>query len=152
MTSTNFSMSILDIKDKRSDSKKKSIINYNKRLIEANALKNTFHVRLKTGWDPLIPDDFETGSEMTLLQALDFAFEKKKDNLVPKTYLGYRGSIKFVKTAIIALNLNYIPVVDTKRVHVKTILEKIKLQRKASNNSYNKYLNHLRTVLSELIQ
>jgi integrase len=128
------------------------VLNYNKRLIEANSLKNALHVRLKTGWNPLIPDAFETGSEMNLLQALDFALEKKKDTLAPKTYLDYRGSVKFVKTAIVALNLNYIPVVDTKRVHVKTILEKIKLQRKASNNSYNKYLDHFRAVLSELIQ
>jgi integrase len=128
------------------------VLNYNKRLIEANSLKNALLARLKTGWNPLIPDAFETGSEMNLIQALDFALEKKKDTLAPKTYLDYRGSVKFVKTAIVALNLNYIPVVDTKRVHVKTILEKIKLQRKASNNSYNKYLDHFRAVLSELIQ
>lgn len=128
------------------------IKNYNKRLAEANALKDALHLKLKNGWNPLVPETFAFGSEMTLLQALDFALEKKKDTLAPKTYLGHRGSVEFVKTAIEALNLNYLPVVDTKRVHVKTILEKIKLQRKASNNSYNKYLDHFRAVLSELIQ
>jgi integrase len=128
------------------------IKNYNKRLLEANALKDALHDKLKKGWNPLIPDAYDTSSEMTLLQALDFALEKKKDALAPKTYLGYRGSIDFVKTAIDTLSLNYLPVVDTKRIHVKTILEKVKLQRKASNNSYNKYLDHFRAVLSELIQ
>jgi len=128
------------------------IKNYNKRLAEANALRDALHDKLKKDWNPLIPDAFDTSSEMNLIEALDFALEKKKDTLAPKTYLGYRGSVEFVKTAIVALNLNYIPVVDTKRVHVKTILEKIKQQRKASNNSYNKYLDHFRAVLSELIQ
>lgn len=128
------------------------IKNYNKRLSEANDLRDALYDKLKKGWNPLIPDEFDTSSEMNLIEALDFALEKKKDTLAPKTYLGYRGSIEFVKTAIVALNLSYIPVADTKRVHVKTILEKIKLQRKASNNSYNKYLDHFRAVLSELIQ
>jgi integrase len=128
------------------------IKNYNKRLAEANALREALHDKLKKGWNPLIPDAYDTSSEMTLFQALDFALEKKKDNLAPKTYLGYRSSVEFVKTAIAELNLNHLLVVDTKRIHIKTILEKIKLQRKASNNSYNKYLDHFRAVLSELIQ
>lgn len=128
------------------------IKNYNKRLSEANALSTALYDKLKSGWNPLIPDQFDTSSQMNLVEALDFALEKKKDNLAPKTYLGYRGSIEFVKTSVNALSLNYLPIADVKRIHVKTILEKIKLQRKASNNSYNKYLDHFRAVLSELIQ
>ena len=42
---------------------------------------------------------------MNLIEALDFALEKKKDNLAPKTYLEYHGSVEFVKTAITTLNL-----------------------------------------------
>ncbi len=128
------------------------IKNYNKRLAEANALRDALYDKLKRGWNPTIPDFYDTSSEMTLIESLDFAIEKKKDNLAPKTYLGYRSSVGFIKTAIIALDLIYLPVVDVKRIHIKTILEKIKLQRKASNNSYNKYLDHFRAVLSELIQ
>lgn len=41
---------------------------------------------------------------------------------------------------------------DVKRIHIKTILEKIKEQRNSSNNSYNKYLTHFGAILSELIQ
>lgn len=128
------------------------IKNYNKRLAEANALRDALYDKLKKGWNPLIPDVYDTSTEMTLIEALDFALEKKKDNIGRKTYLGYRSSVEFVKTAISGLNLNFIPVADVKRIHVKTILEKIKLDRKASNNSYNKYLDHFRAVLSELIQ
>jgi integrase len=128
------------------------IKSYKKRLSEANALAKALHEKLKSGWNPLIPDEFDTSSSMNLIQALEFALEKKKDSLACKTYLGYSGSIGFVKTAIKALSLNYLPIAEVKRVHVKTILEKIKTQRKASNNSYNKYLDHFRAVLSELIQ
>lgn len=117
------------------------IKNYNKRLSEANALATALHDKLKKGWNPLIPDAFDTSSEMNLIEALDFALEKKKDTLAPKTYSGYHGSVEFVKTAIDVLSLNHLPIADVKRIHVKTILEKVKLQRKASNNSYNKYLD-----------
>lgn len=87
-----------------------------KRLSEANGLANALHDKLKKGWNPLVPDIFDTSSEMTLLEALDFALEKKKDNLAPKTYLGYRGSVDFIKTAIDALSLKHLPVGDVKRI------------------------------------
>lgn len=128
------------------------IKNYKKRSAEANALASALHDKLKRGWNPLIPDIYDTTSHLNLIDALDFALEKKKDCLAPKTYLGYRCSLGFIKYAIVSLDLNYLPIADIKRIHVKTILEKIKLQRKASNNSYNKYLDHFRAILSELIQ
>lgn len=128
------------------------IKNYNKRLAEANALKEALHEKLKKGWNPLIPDMYDTSSTLNIIQALDFSLEKKKDNVAPKTFLNYRSSVSFVKKAVLDLNLEFLPVSDLKRIHVKTILEKIKEQRKASNNSYNKYLDHFRAVLSELIQ
>lgn len=128
------------------------IKNYNKRLSEANALATALHEKLKKKWNPLIPDAFDTSIQMNLVQALDFALEKKKTNLSPKTYLDYRVTIRFIKTSIEALSLNYIPVQEVKRVHIKTILEKVKEQRTATNNSFNKYLDHFRAVLSELIQ
>lgn len=128
------------------------IQSYDKRLKEANALADALLDRLKKGWNPLIPDIYDTSSELTLLAALDFALEKKKPNIGVKTFSGYCGSVKFVKTAIESLGLEFLPVQKVKRIHVKTILEKIKLQRSASNNSYNKYLDHFRAVLSELIQ
>lgn len=128
------------------------IKNYDKRLVQANELADALHDKLKRDWNPLIDDIYNESCEMTLIESLAFALEKKKENLAPKTYLGYRGSIDFIKKAIISLNLNYLPVVDTKRIHIKTILEKVKVQRKASNNAYNKYLDHFRAVLSELIQ
>lgn len=128
------------------------IQNYKERLIEANALRDALHQKLKEGWNPQIPDAFDKTSEMTLIEALDFALEKKKPNLAHKTYLDYSSTLRFIKEGIINLQLNYIAVVNVKRVHIKTILEKVKTERKASNNSYNKYLEHLKAVLSELIQ
>ncbi len=63
---------------------------------------------------------------MLLTDTLDFALEKKKDNLINKTYLSYKGTIEFIKTAIIDLSLDYIYITETKRSYILTIMEKAK--------------------------
>ena len=63
---------------------------------------------------------------MRLTDTLDFALEKKKDNLINKTYLSYKGTIEFIKTAIIDLSLDYIYITETKRSYILTIMEKAK--------------------------
>ena len=128
------------------------INNYKERLSEAEALRDALKIKLKEGWNPNLPDIVSQNSKLTLIEALDFALAKKKPLVGPKTYSGYKGSIAFVKSAIAALHLQNLLITETKRVHIKTILEKVKEQRAASNNSYNKYLDHLRAILSELIQ
>lgn len=131
-------------------------INYIKNLKErdkeAKALCDALLERLKIGWNPLVPDVVSEFADMTLFASLDFALAKKKENLAAKTYSGYKGSVEFIKTAILALELQCLRIKDTKRVHIKTILEKIKQQREASNHAYNKYLDHFRAVLGELLQ
>jgi len=124
---------------------------YNQREREANQLKDACHLMLKQGRNPAVRD-VVCNSEMTLLQSLDFSLEKKKDNIAPKSYLGYKSTVGFIKTAIFNLGLQYLNVTDTKRVHIKTILEQAKKDRSATNNAYNKYLDHFRAVLSELLQ
>ena len=57
-----------------------------------------------------------------------------------------------MKLAVSALDFNNLLVSETKRVHIRHIIEKAKEQRKWSNNAYNKHLNHLKAILSELIQ
>lgn len=128
------------------------INDYKKRLAEANSLREALSLKLKNGWNPLLPDVYDTSSSMTLIKALDFALEKKKNAIAQKTYYGYRGTVDFLKKAIQDLELDYLTIDDVKRIHIKSILEKVKTNRNASNNSYNKYLDHFRAVLSELIQ
>jgi integrase len=128
------------------------IENLKKRETEANLLRDALHKKLNSGWNPSIPETIDTKSDLTLIEALDFALEKKKLTLANKTKIDYTCTVKFTKTAISSLKLNQLLIVDTKRIHIKLILEKIKSQRSWSNKSYNKNLGYLKAILSELMQ
>lgn len=119
---------------------------------EFNFLRESLHHKLKDGWNPQIPDILATQSDLSFIGALDFAIEKKTPNIGSKTLSGYNGTIKFIKDATKIVGLEHLQIVDTKRVHIKLIIEKAKEERKWTNNAYNKHLNHLKAILSELIQ
>lgn len=126
---------------------------YKERERAGAALAEYLLDKLKKGWNPLVPDLPETeASTYTLFQALEFAIEKKRPELDKKTISTYEGSVRFFKTAISELGLGNLSVQDTKRVHIKTILETTKKQRKWSNKAYNKHLGHLQALLSECVQ
>lgn len=122
------------------------------RANEFNLLCQAIHSELKKGWNPNIKQIPEMGTSYTFIEALDFAINKKKPNVSGKTYLGYCGTIKFIKTATRSLQLINLPITEVKRVHIKTIMEKAQSQRCWTNNAYNKHLNQLKAVMSELIQ
>lgn len=122
------------------------------KTMEFDILKDAIHDQLKRGWNPNVKEIAETKTNYTIAAALDFAIEKKRPNIAKKTASGYEGTIKFVKKAVKALRLNDLPITEVKRVHIKTIMEKAQEQRNWSNNAYNKHLNQLKAVLSELIQ
>lgn len=119
---------------------------------EANLLRDALHLKLKGGWNPQIPDIVATQSDLSFISALDFAIEKKTPNIGSKTLSGYNGTIKFIKDATKKVGLEHLQIVDCKRVHIKLIIEKAKEERDWTNNAYNKHLNHLKAILSELIQ
>jgi integrase len=128
------------------------ITNLKKREIEANLLRDALLEKLKDGWNPNVPDLISAQSNFTLSEALDFSLEKKKLTLADKTKIDYSCTVKFSKEAIKTLQLNNLPIVVTKRIHIKLILEKIKEQRKWSNKAFNKNLGYLKAILSELMQ
>lgn len=129
------------------------IHNYKDRLLAGEGLAKALHLELKNGWNPLVPDEVYKSSAMALFEALDFALDKKKANLSPKSYLDYSGTVKFCKEAIVQLKYSQLLVTDTKRVHIKTILDTVKKSRpKWSNTSYNKHLGYLQSILSELVE
>jgi len=123
-----------------------------KREIEAQALCKAIHIKLKSGWNPNIPDIEFTQPDYTIFQALHFALDKKKPNISPKTYSGYSGTVNFICAALTSLGLKAMPVAEIKRAHIKLTLEAAAKKRKWTNKAYNKHLNHLKAVLSELIQ
>lgn len=128
------------------------IENLKKREIEANMLRDALLSKLKDGWNPSVPDVISAQSNLTLPEALEFALEKKKLTLATKTKIDYTCTVKFSKKAIKDLQFENLPVIETKRIHIKLILEKIKDSRKWSNKSYNKNLGYLKAILSELMQ
>lgn len=128
------------------------IDNYKKREIEANLLRDALHQKLRENWNPQIPDVIQQQSNLTFIEALDFAIDKKTPNIGKKTLSGYSGTINFIKTAVKKIDMVQLPIVDTKRAHIKLIMEKAKEDRNWTNNAYNKHLNHLKAILSELIQ
>jgi len=123
-----------------------------KREREFKMLRKALHKKLKSGWNPLVPD-FETEQDqMSLSEAIDFALEKKKENLAPKSYSGYKGSVKFFKEAILKLHLQHMTIDETKRIHIKKISAKAKNLNNWSNKAYNKNLNYLSAVMDELLE
>ena len=128
------------------------ITDLKKREKEANLLRDALHQKLKEGWDPTLPEVIQEQTNLSFSEALDFAMEKKSPNLGSKTISGYNGTVRFMKAAIEKLDFGNLPITDVKRIHIKLLVEKVKEQRKWSNNAYNKHLNHLKAILSELIQ
>lgn len=107
---------------------------------------------LKNNWNPNLPDAIQQQKDMYVVEALKFALEKKETVISEKTYSAYNGTINFVEKAVNALDIHYLKIAESKRAHFKLILEKCKSQNEWTNKSYNKHLNHLKAVLSELIQ
>lgn len=130
------------------------IKNKSERLIEAKILAEAIRKKLKEGWNPEVSKlpARKNPNQFTIAEALDFAFNKKSKNLADKTKSGYQCTIRFVKKAISDLGYDFLPIKETKRVHVKEILEHIQNFRQLSNNAYNQHLAFLQAVLSELIQ
>lgn len=128
------------------------IKNLKEREIEANSIKAALHEKLKSGWNPNIPDLPVYNSSIDILAAIDFAMEKKKESLAPKSYSCYLTTANFFKEAIRHLSLTHLKAVDVKRVHIRLIMDNIKSKKKWSNKAYNKNLGYLKSILSELIQ
>jgi len=123
-----------------------------KREIEANALAKALLQKLKANWNPNIPELEFSKPNYTFIAALKFALEKKKPNLSAKTISGYTGTFNFVNDAITSLGLKTMPITEIKRAHIKILMEEMAKQKSWSNKAYNKHLNHIKAILSELIQ
>lgn len=91
-------------------------------------------------------------ANMNFLESLEFAMKKKSSVLSPKTISDYNGTVKAVKKAVVGLKFQNLPIRDARRLHIKLILEKAQELQSWSNHNYNKRLDHLKAILSELIQ
>jgi integrase len=138
---------------------------------------------LERGWNPHVEkyEEFisrcenkvEEISLMPFNDALDFVLESKKPNLSHKSYLDIRGVKNFAKSAAYKLSYNNMPIGQTKRQHIKLLLDQIGKDRqefydqeyrlktaagkkvkckKWSGNSYNKYRTFLQLLFNELVE
>jgi integrase len=128
-------------------------LNRIKDLKERQTAANTFIKELKSeiasGW---LSDTQITETNYTLIDALNFSLEKKKEFISTKTFHDYKNSLSFVFPAIKSIRMEHLYIKDTRRVHVKLILERVKKDRKWSNKSYNKNLSYLSAIFNELLQ
>lgn len=122
------------------------------REAEYNKLCKAIYVDLTNGWNPNLPNNIQMQEQMLIIDALKYSLEKKKENVSKKTYSGYNGTINFIESAIIKLKIESLKISEAKRMHFKLILEKAKNLNNWTNKSHNKHLNHLKALLSELIQ
>jgi len=119
---------------------------------EYNDVCKALLIDLKNGFNPNLPQGVQLQNDMFIIEALKFSIEKKKESISKKTYSEYNTSINFIEGSVKELSLEFLKISETKRMHLKLILEKVKTTNNASNKSYNKRLNHLKAILSELIQ
>ena len=131
-------------------------INYIKNISErekqANALVAALLLKLKKGWNPLVPELPQLGEDLTLMDALNFCLDQKKQTLSSKSISGYKGTVKFSNASIDRLDLNMLKIHDVKRAHIRTIIDESRQFYKWSNKNRNKHLNHLKALMSELIE
>lgn len=107
--------------------------------------------QLKNGWNPLLKDiESTTEKELNIIEAIDFALEKKKDKVTTRTLEGYNFIAKYLKESIALLRLEKTPVTQINRKTVMTILERAKKEKNASNNNYNKFLQFFGIFFDEM--
>lgn len=121
-----------------------------KRQQIASALVKALHDKLKKGWNPLT--NVQSPTMVMFADALDFALEKKKPYLAKKTHQDYACTVRFVKQALKPTGMNITPIAEVKRSDIKRILHYIKSKRNWSNKAFNKNLNCLKAVISELLE
>ncbi len=128
------------------------IDNYAARSLEADLICQALLKKLKEDWNPLLPDLFTYNNKMSLIEAMEFALAKKKLIVAPRTFVGYNSITNFFIDSVKNLRLDNLAILDTKRIHIKSILENIKDKREWSNKAFNKNLGYLKAILSELLQ
>lgn len=127
---------------------------YEARMEAAIVLREAIKLKLKSGWNP-VADKVLFAPElpkMNICEGLDFALDKMKSRLAPKTFSGYKGSVNFIKESAKRLKFNKINIQNISRRQIKSMLEDIKIKRNWSAHAYNKNIGHLKSVFSELIE
>lgn len=137
------------------------IKNLQEKESEFKALRKAREEWLKSGWNP-ITNSFNSDKEpdestnidllraMTLNKALDYSLAQC--SVSKATYRGYAGIIRFFQKAANELGIGNLPIQDIKRHYIRSVIRKIKADRKWSNKAYNKSLGYLSAVFTPLVE
>jgi integrase len=127
-----------------------------KRKIIAEGLAEARLQWLKWGWNPILDPEYKlrkvaqrtTIEEMGFCAAMDFALSKKK--LATKSKQDYSNMLKHIKAVAGETGFESIPISQFEPFHVLELMDKVTEKRELSNNSYNKYLDTMRSMFSVL--
>lgn len=136
-------------------------INYEKtagaRRQAAKEVLRTVKEALLAGWDPFLQsvEDFLTSKpteipaeSMGLIAAIKAAMKEKE--LSHSSRLNYDNHIKFAEEAARKVGLKTKPINEFTRADAKSLLKQIKKDRDWSNKAYNKALDILGSIFSEI--
>jgi integrase len=129
-----------------------------KRLAEANGLCEARTQWLQEGWNPLIDPTYklkrikstEVKQQGSFKDAINEAFEVKKLDVRPKSWMGYRSQLNFILTVADTIGYSLLQVTKMDRGMSLDLMDKCKVLYNWSNHAYNKHTATLRTMYEVL--
>jgi integrase len=128
------------------------------RKVEIKGLLKLWESLLAEGFNPLTRSyETESGPESGLysfVEALEYARQKKTSSGAwkKKTQQDYKSSIKFLTQAAHTCGLADTPIAKLRKADYKRILESVQSTRTLEGTGYNKYRDHLSSLIGEVAE
>lgn len=132
--------------------------------LNLKALIRAFEIKLSIeGWNPI--DDSYPNNEpievdaellrikkLSFIDALDYAFQKKKPDWSHRSVQCYESVVKYLKQYARFVGIHNKKTEELDIAHYKLLLEKIKEKRKLTPMGFNRYRTYLSTLITEMKQ
>ena len=130
------------------------------REAEFKALREARELWLKLGWNPLTDRKFEARKqvnahefshikEWTVEKCLLHAVANKK--MAPKSRYDYKKSAQYFIEASKPMYIHAMLMKDLEKRHIKAVFNNLLQEFNLSNKNYNKRLEHIKSLLTELV-
>lgn len=138
------------------------IKNLKEKEAEFKALREAREIWLKQGWNPIADRTFELRKQLfaqselaeiknwTVEKALKHVLQTKK--MAVKSRYDYKKSVEYFLQAATNYHYHAMPIAQLEKSHIKAIFSILLNQFKLSNKNYNKRLEHIKSLLSELVE
>lgn len=133
---------------------------FNERLTRARAGVLKIQTALRKGWNPVTdtypdksPKDVERErlQQMTLPEAMDYAYKKKLVNWEKKTGQDYASVVKYLKVGAVTAALDQKKIKEFTRADFREVLDEA-MGKKFSPCKFNRYREYLSSLVSEMIE